>query len=462
MKPVITLLGHDLVSLDVGLDYSDAGALATDNRDGDITDRIITTYKVHYNVSDLQGNRANEVVRTVVIATYDGPDTVNPVIRLLGDATVYVANGAMYMDAGAVATDDRDGDITHRLMTAVTVADKLIDTVNTSASGTYKIHYNVQDMAGNAAMEVIRTVIVAAPVNNPGGEYNPNPYTEAPAAPSTPIPVLQQSEGIQQLAQKDLKPEGAGSFTVQWIKEKETLLLPAGVAGVVEAGGTLKLVREPLTLELSGETLRKLLADAGTGAQEAQIRITAASADSGLMKQAVERATIPGAVQWTVASDVYSIQVEVVDHNGDPFAGTFTLENEKIVMTIETGHVADPELMGVYAVGSDAKLVYAGGQWSNGKITVEVPLGGQYAVLAYTRSFEDVRDNHWAKTVIARMAAKHVINGVDDVRFEPQRALTRAEFAAMLVRLLGMTQTSGRAQQPDLLMYLRNPGMRRQ
>ena len=73
--PVITLLGDDPVTLEVGDAYTDAGATATDNYDGDITSSIITVstvntaivgvYTVTYNVSDASGNTAVELIRTV-------------------------------------------------------------------------------------------------------------------------------------------------------------------------------------------------------------------------------------------------------------------------------------------------------------------------------------------------------------------------------------------------------------
>ena len=60
--PVITLLGEDPVTIEVGDTYTDAGATATDNFDGDITSSIVTVstvntaivgvYLVTYNVSD--------------------------------------------------------------------------------------------------------------------------------------------------------------------------------------------------------------------------------------------------------------------------------------------------------------------------------------------------------------------------------------------------------------------------
>jgi len=76
-KPVITLLGSASVTITEGDTYTDAGATALDDTDGDITANIVTvnpvdvntpaTYIVTYNVSDAAGNAADEVARTVVV-----------------------------------------------------------------------------------------------------------------------------------------------------------------------------------------------------------------------------------------------------------------------------------------------------------------------------------------------------------------------------------------------------------
>ena len=95
-----------------------------------------------------------------------GADTVPPVIVLSGSAMVSVDVGDTYTDAGALATDNIDGDITDRI-----VVDNPVDT---SQTGTYTITYSVTDLAGNAAV-AIRTVIVEASappppvVRNSGG-----------------------------------------------------------------------------------------------------------------------------------------------------------------------------------------------------------------------------------------------------------------------------------------------------
>ena len=74
--PVITLNGAATVNLNVGETYTELGATATDNVDGDITGNVVIggdtvntniagSYIVTYNVSDAAGNTANEVTRTV-------------------------------------------------------------------------------------------------------------------------------------------------------------------------------------------------------------------------------------------------------------------------------------------------------------------------------------------------------------------------------------------------------------
>jgi uncharacterized protein YxjI len=73
--PVITRLGSSPVTIQVGSTYTDAGATALDNYDGNLTSSIVVTgsvntavvgtYTLSYNVSDSSGNAAVTVTRTV-------------------------------------------------------------------------------------------------------------------------------------------------------------------------------------------------------------------------------------------------------------------------------------------------------------------------------------------------------------------------------------------------------------
>jgi len=79
-------------------------------------------------------------------------DIAKPVITLVGSASISIKKGSNYVDAGATATDNVDGNITGKI--AVT------NGVKTTTTGTYYVRYNVADTAGNAATQITRTVKV--------------------------------------------------------------------------------------------------------------------------------------------------------------------------------------------------------------------------------------------------------------------------------------------------------------
>ena len=153
--PVITLIGDATVSIELGTAYKDKGATAIDNVDKNLTASIVKsglvdsnkvgTYTITYNVTDKAGNKAT-VTRTVKVT----PDKTPPVITLIGDTTVSIKLGTAYIDAGATAWDNIDGDISERITA---------NPVDTDLVGTQTVEYQVTDSSGNRA-EKTRTVIV--------------------------------------------------------------------------------------------------------------------------------------------------------------------------------------------------------------------------------------------------------------------------------------------------------------
>ena len=65
-----------------------------------------------------------------------------------------------------------------------------------------------------------------------------------------------------------------------------------------------------------------------------------------------------------------------------------------------------------------------------------------YAVVWHPVEFSDVA-SHWAKTAVNDMGSRMVVNGVGDSLYEPDRNITRAEFAAIVVRALGLDAGMG-------------------
>lgn len=85
-------------------------------------------------------------------------DTVAPELTLLGEASVTIPSGTEFVDAGATAVDDIDGDLTSAIART--------GSVNSAVIGTYTLTYSVSDRASNTS-QVTRTVNVG--VNQGGG-----------------------------------------------------------------------------------------------------------------------------------------------------------------------------------------------------------------------------------------------------------------------------------------------------
>ncbi|MDD3174919.1 MAG: DUF4332 domain-containing protein [Candidatus Nanoarchaeia archaeon] len=110
------------------------------------TDAVINVHALSQTAATLDGNSVTQSVLLV--------DTTPPVITVLGNLSVNVTLNDVYVDEGATALDDFDGDITSSIVT--------INLVNTSIAGTYLVKYDVSDTAGNVAVQKNRTVNVLA------------------------------------------------------------------------------------------------------------------------------------------------------------------------------------------------------------------------------------------------------------------------------------------------------------
>jgi hypothetical protein len=99
------------------------------------------------------GTEYTEVESEILTALVTS-DNTKPVITLLGSNPASILVGQTYIDAGATALDNFDGDITFSIVT--------VNPVNTAIPGAYTVTYDVTDAHGNAAIQVTRTVIVSA------------------------------------------------------------------------------------------------------------------------------------------------------------------------------------------------------------------------------------------------------------------------------------------------------------
>ena len=145
VSPVITVLGDNPATVELGDVYTDAGATA-DTGETVVTSGVVDTntvgaYTLTYTATDAAGNTGT-ATRTVNVV-----DTTSPDIIINGVNPVTIELGSVYEDAGATVTDLDS-------FTLTTDSD-----VDTSAIGTYSVIYTATDASGNSASET-RTVFV--------------------------------------------------------------------------------------------------------------------------------------------------------------------------------------------------------------------------------------------------------------------------------------------------------------
>lgn len=73
---------------------------------------------------------------------------------------------------------------------------------------------------------------------------------------------------------------------------------------------------------------------------------------------------------------------------------------------------------------------------------------GTYTIIHKQPAFTDI--SGWSVTAIDQLASMLILNGVNETTFEPTRAITRAEFASLISKALGLVKTSGSMMYTDI------------
>lgn len=149
--PEISVVGNIETEIECGQEYRDAGATAV-LKNEDISNEINVsgtvdtskpgTYEIDYDVK--YRNRVFTKTRIVHVV-----DTTGPAITLNGEPSITVAKIEDYVEEGATALDNCDGDMTSQITSSM-------DEVN---DYTYVVHYEATDSSGNKG-EAERQVII--------------------------------------------------------------------------------------------------------------------------------------------------------------------------------------------------------------------------------------------------------------------------------------------------------------
>ncbi len=172
-----------------------------------------------------------------------------------------------------------------------------------------------------------------------------------------------------------------------------------------------------------------------------KVQIEIAKTDSGTVK-VVEDSALKGnftivvpPVNFNITCTYSGKTVEVSQFNSY-VERTVAIPDGVDPAKITTGVIIDPDGIARH-VPTKITLV-------NGKNYAQIRslTNSTYAVVYHPVAFKDVT-NHWAKAAVNDMGSRLVISGVGNDMFEPDRDITRAEFAAIVVRALGLKPGTG-------------------
>jgi len=190
---------------------------------------------------------------------------------------------------------------------------------------------------------------------------------------------------------------------------------------------------EKLGVNPEGMTIRIEINKVGGAAAET---LSAQAAKDGLN-------LLAPSLEYNIFAEANGKSVEIADFGRNYVERTMILSGP-----------VDPSKMTALLYDSDAgafRFVPAVFQASGDHTVAVIKRNGNsiYTVASGSKTFADL-NGHWAKVDIESLASKRIVNGVTPSSFSPNQSITRAEFAALLVRSLGLSAPAAAASFSDV------------
>ncbi|MEW6182325.1 MAG: S-layer homology domain-containing protein [Bacillota bacterium] len=199
-------------------------------------------------------------------------------------------------------------------------------------------------------------------------------------------------------------------------------------------------VETPVNVSLSGTSVDAMASGGASltiDTRWADLTIPAGTLPSGQnVTVSVEPVSAPPNLPSNLSAVGGAVSIEITSGSGNA-----TLHKSvTLIIAYNASAGTDQNSLFVYRINDDGTLTCVGGTAEDGKASVDLSHLSKYAVLAYNSGFSDI-GVHWAKRSITFMNARGVVKGVSNTSFQPERAVTRAEFAALMLRTLGIMES---------------------
>ncbi|MBP1966844.1 S-layer homology domain-containing protein [Paenibacillus aceris] len=211
---------------------------------------------------------------------------------------------------------------------------------------------------------------------------------------------------------------------------------------VTSANGSYVMPLSVLKLDELAETL-------GVNISDLFIKVTIKNVSADYAKSIAEKASSMGA---TVLSEAVDFSVTAQNNDGKSIEIKFG--STYISRSIDVKKPVDPnKATGALYNESTKELTFVPSTFEtkDGHTVATLQRNGNsiYTVVELDKSFDDI-SNHWAQADIELLANKLVVNGVSEKKFDADRNISRAEFAALIVRSLGLSSAKSASSFLDV------------
>ncbi len=137
-----------------------------------------------------------------------------------------------------------------------------------------------------------------------------------------------------------------------------------------------------------------------------------------------------------LASKVVEFKIEAVAGDKKQAVSTFSVYVERAITGDQNFNAKNQVAV---VLDDNGKVLKSVPTLFDGKTaTIKSLTNSKYAIVENNVTFPDVTSKEWAKSYIETLASKYIVKGHDTGKFAPNGTTTRAEFAVLLVRALGL------------------------
>lgn len=305
---------------------------------------------------------------------------------------------------------------------------------------------------GNYSLEWIQPIAPLKSVTftkNFTAKYNPDP--EKPTEPETPTnpvnPVFPgggfggapSDKHLNTIDERALKLQADGTYEVDATNVEQTDVLLTAEALKKLGEATLHIVTSFGTIQLDASAIQEWSKQNSNG----QLLLRFAYPTSEEQQAIADTAGNSKRADVKPVGHAVEVQLFIRAADGKDIAVSSVPAGMKLTLKLDKDAAAT--LFGLYKWNADGTLTFVGGKVRDGQIEANVLESGKYSVFSYEKTFVDVPSWHWAQKFITELSAKHLIQGISDTKFAPERAIKRAEFATLLVRMLELKSTASSA-----------------